>query len=871
MEESTLHIITAALLLLFPIACLVSCVVAAAFEIQDEEEQRIVSRLKLPVSIVGNAVVYLLVFAFLFPYQSPISVIGRLITLGCSYQDISRFVMLNVISLFCAAVIPVFVLKWKCSGVSMIKRNISGIVLILSVCMIPLIAGIKAGNGGLDGIRLSEVCRKTTSESIEMISGDSIEDEGSYIIIRNEGILDYEAGSLCLSVDENQLNQKYMKDVRIQRGGSYVYQMRSTDGLNIKKSGGSVVYLSGGDGSVIDKVKVPALEEEQAYRRSGDGWEVVWVVEPEKEPVTVDMPVFSAEGGFYDNEFDLTISAPNGTRVYYTLDGSNPTAKSSRYNGAIHVYDRSGEEPVFRNVKRVRYDYKRIPWDIFQESDRCFVVRAVAVDGDGNISPIKTASYFINADQYRNGNVISLVSDPDGLFGENGICVTGKEYDAWYEEQLKKVGEKGNLDSATRPLGNFEKHGDEWEREASFELFENAEKKLSKQVGIRVQGNYSRHDRRMKRFSVYARERYDGTNLFDIPLVNEYRQHSFVLREGGSFAVTQHLSVNRAAAFLEFIPVTVFLDGEFYYQTFMYEKFSEANFAEKYHIMKDNVVMIKNGEFQEIDDDGALLFKSMVSMFVNSREGEDLYEAFSEYADIQSYIDALVINLYMANMDYEETWNNILWRTVVKENDEFGDAKWRWGILDVDLNWQMLDKSYGKVKPYQIDPFTMRSKYALVNEWVSFPHLIVNEEFRKRFVMTFMDLMNYDFSPERAVRVITELNIENEELRAFFERRPEYMVKYLAKEYHLSLGLGSVTLTSNRSGAPITLNTITPELENGTWSGQYFTDYPVTVTANEDGFSHWEVTINGKTKTLQDKTIEVPVEKGGVQIYAVYQ
>jgi hypothetical protein len=107
----------------------------------------------------------------------------------------------------------------------------------------------------------------------------------------------------------------------------------------------------------------------------------------------------------------------------------------------------------------------------------------------------------------------------------------------------------------------------------------------------------------------------------------------------------------------------------------------------------------------------------------------------------------------------------------------------------------------------------------------------------------------------------------------FFRERPKYIVKYMAKEFGLADTMGKVTLSSNMSGSPIMLNTITPQLvsKDEGWSGNYLTDYPVTVTATQDGFDHWEVTSGGQTSNYTDMTIEVSVVEGGVEIYAVYK
>ena len=42
------------------------------------------------------------------------------------------------------------------------------------------------------------------------------------------------------------------------------------------------------------------------------------------------------------------------------------------------------------------------------------------------VSEAVTATYFVGENPYRDKLVVSLVADPEDLFGENGIYVTGK-------------------------------------------------------------------------------------------------------------------------------------------------------------------------------------------------------------------------------------------------------------------------------------------------------------------------------------------------------------------------------------------------------------------------------------------------------------
>lgn len=49
----------------------------------------------------------------------------------------------------------------------------------------------------------------------------------------------------------------------------------------------------------------------------------------------VASPNFSCDSGFYNKAFDLTLSAPENCKIYYTIDSSVPTDQSSLYNGPI--------------------------------------------------------------------------------------------------------------------------------------------------------------------------------------------------------------------------------------------------------------------------------------------------------------------------------------------------------------------------------------------------------------------------------------------------------------------------------------------------------------------------------------------------------
>ena len=138
-----------------------------------------------------------------------------------------------------------------------------------------------------------------------------------------------------------------------------------------------------------------------------------------------DCPVLSASSGFYSQELTLEISAPEGTEVYYTCDGTVPTAESLHYEGPITITGALGKKPVYGAQTSVSIGYNPP-----SEVDKCTVVQAVYVDAEGRESQVARGVYFCRTDEklaYWNVPVISLWAAPEDLFDYyTGIYVTGR-------------------------------------------------------------------------------------------------------------------------------------------------------------------------------------------------------------------------------------------------------------------------------------------------------------------------------------------------------------------------------------------------------------------------------------------------------------
>ena len=639
----------------------------------------------------------------------------------------------------------------------------------------------------------------------------------------------------------------------------------SGDSLNFKLNPeGEKIFLSDSAGNLVDSIYVPEQEYGTVYARMTDGAEQWCVKEATTDysndeakilPVrSLAEPVFSHESGFYEEAFTLTLEANPGETIHYTLDGSEPTEESAVYEGGILIENISHQPNVLNSVRNVVEDWEEYTPDK-SPVDKAVVVRAAAMDHKGAASEVVTKTYFVGEEKYSSRTVVSLVSDFEEMFGDYGIFVTGKEYD-----------------EGTSVTPNFLQSGRRWEIQGNMELLENGQSLLNQPVGIRTQGASTRLASK-KKMSIYSREEYTGNAYFDGLQMGNKNIHSVYTNHSISNIVFPELLKDRALDTQNALECTVFLNGEYWYDTYLLEKYNKYYLVEKYQVEQENVIIIKDDGATEGPEDAYDYYLSVLgSAAMNDMSIPEEYERFKQKIDIQSYIDYICANVYLCNMDMSETKNVTLWRTIEDEGTKMGDSRWRFMIYDMDcLEW--MDKSYyGAKERAAINSFTevMQFTGMAIDEHKIYFSCKANEEFRKQFVLTFMDMANVNFSMENIARAFEKWNATTEEFGVFFEHRFDYIVPYMAEEFGLTGKLEDVTLKINEpEGGTILLNTTTPDVSDGSWTGKYYTDYPVTVTAvPEEGYKFvgWSGSVESDSAT-----IEAEVLTGGITLEAVFE
>lgn len=756
----------------------------------------------------------------------------------------------------------------ECIKIGGKRKQFKGLVLlvVLSFLFLILMLGLNVREQLQSQVIINEIC--SNNETYVLEESGQIED---YIELYNRGKYDCSLDGLYLSDDIYELQKLSLDGIVIPAGGFCIVPcIEEGDSFSINRKG-ETIYLSNDKGEILEQIEVDKLKADTAYARNAEGKWQIGDCTPNMQNETnsevgVEQPVLSYESGFYDETFDLEISSAENTTIYYTLDGSIPNEGSCIYEKPIEVYDKSTEPNVWKakqNVVRKWMDYEPDPTPV----PKAFIIRAMAMDNAGNKSDIVTATYFVGNSEYKEENVVSLVVDPAELFdGEKGIYVTGENYDEWY-----LGGQQGE-----EPLPNFRQKGRDWEREAVFELFENSSSVLQQDVGVRIQGAGAR-EKTLKRFSVYARKEYSGSDLFEYSIFDSGApSHALVLREPVTDVICQELMAGRGLPYLRTKRVFLFLNGEFWEATYIREKYNEQYFEEYYDIEEDDLIVIEgNAVGCGVETD--MIYFDEFYRYIEEHDFSDAgtYQELAKVMDIQSYIDFLVTNIYSGNMDiaFEKTKNVVMWRSRQTDGEEYNDGKWRFALYDMDsVTWN--SKTYYDVEHRaEINSFAQKPEHAdlAYNQSALFVALKQNENFCKQFVLSFMDIMNTYFSPKQAGETLMKYDKSVEEwAEGYLIKRPEYMKKYLAEEFGLTGTVEQVVLhNSDESEGKILINTIIPTMENGSWTGEYFTDYPVTVTAEPaEGYEFigWTGSI-----ISNEMTIEVPVTEGGIELTAEFQ
>ena len=633
--------------------------------------------------------------------------------------------------------------------------------------------------------------------------------------------------------------------------------------FRLESGKGCVVYLFKGNEAVdslpeaLKKMPAPNI----AYGRKTDGsseWGYQLTPTPGAancgeicdEKHILGEPIFSEYGRVMttSKNFSLTLSlpkdAPEGTQIYYTTDGREPTKSSKLYTEAISIND-------------------------------SYSIRA-KLFCDGWLSPRSTVQSYIFLDRDMTIPVISITTNDDYLNGKEGIF---------------RVNSKANQVN--------------WRRPINFELFDEPDKAsvLNQICETRIMGGQSR-DWARKSMAIYSNKRFGAKRLeYEFfpdqrPGVTNFK--SIMLRNAGNDidglymrdAIMQRSMAEHADLdWQAWRPAVVYINGEYHCMLNIRERSNDDNIFTNYNELEDidmiEIAQENNKMVGEVKAGTSENYDKFVKFY--SERGHTLAE-YAEWIDWKEYINLMAMNLYFNNQDFPGN-NIVMWRPRTE------DGKWRWISKDTDFGLGL----YGKEVEFNTIKwlYDFNHTYDRDRKWANtkeatmlFRNLMEDPDFNREFIDRSLVYMG-DFLNEKGVRAIwdpmyelvkgellihrdelnppnpwswwgggnNEKNIENEvnNVRNWLSKRTDYYRKCLCDYYKVGT-LASMTVNKDMEDAAeghILFNGV--ELSNGTFDGKFIVGRKITLEPGEAStlnVTGWEVTADGTSNNYQGARLE---------------
>ncbi len=537
------------------------------------------------------------------------------------------------------------------------------------------------------------------------------------------------------------------------------------------------------------------------------------------DPAVLNAPKFSAEGGFYEELFTLTLSAPSGHTVFYTTDGSDPRTSSTAlaFTKPIMIYDNTSVPNTLSAIRDISLSGYYPP---AENVEKGIVIRAVSKASDGTYSSVVTNSYFVGktAPYYTDMRVISMVTDKDYLFHpDTGAYMIGSGYYTW-----KNSSEAVNYDpgDALNPT-NYNKDGKDSEFPVSIQVFESGKSAYSGDVGARISGNWSRASAQ-KSIRLYARKEYGTSKMkyafFDDLLSTEGKLikkfDKVTLRNGGNDsqylhfrdAFFQDLASNLAVDTMASEPYILFINGEFWGFYLLREKPEDYYIERHYGIDEKSVAVLKNGGLDSGKEQDLEDFRTFCEWAMSADMTVDAnYKAFCDGMDLQSFFDYMTVETYINNHDWANGYYNNwqVWRSnVIDPNFSKADGKWRFIFYDLDMAAGL----YGSHETSA--QYDLLNKMNVSGTNFNFPAILrnicKNKTCNKAFYDNYLRIIEDCFAPKvvdkkldayvKAYSQATKdtyfrfgmdwaaynYDSEVDRIRNFFRYRPDYAKQYLA-------------------------------------------------------------------------------------------
>lgn len=512
-----------------------------------------------------------------------------------------------------------------------------------------------------------------------------------WVEIRNISDQSVQLSDYCISDDADIPGMYRLPDQALAPGQSVVIILSGDAGLSTNRyahAGFSLdakedqLFLYGTDGTLLDYVYLKEIPLQHSYgRQEGVGGFYYMNPTPGSANGSGYLQISAAPAseiapGVYTADTGFTVPLTSEGTIYYTLDGSDPDLRSQVYSGPIQI-------------------------------DETTVLRAVSQEEGKMLSSIYTATFIIQ--EPHSIPVVSLVTDPDNLWGPNGIYKSG-------DIDIKEEKRSANL-SYTGPDGSF-----------------------SLDCEISLHGATTVTAFEKKSFSVRFQDNYDGPLYYDVFEDGEVTSFSsLIVRAAHESTFSTHLRdalMGQVAAdncdtliSQKHKYVALYINGEYWGLYALRELHSNEHYANYMNVPADTVSRVRycTDEPNSLSD----LYKSLddISLRVPSN-----YEYAKSILDMSSFADWIIFQSYVGNLDIHGN---------MRYYYSTADGLWRCGLVDVDLGM------FGKSAFNEIADTFHHGKLVTA--------LLQNEEFQDLIARRLAELLEGPLSDEAMLANVAQM------------------------------------------------------------------------------------------------------------------
>ena len=423
------------------------------------------------------------------------------------------------------------------------------------------------------------------------------------------------------SISDKSGNQYHFKNNHVIKKKGYIYFNASTLGMSINNTN-EVIYLYH-DNKIVDTFKVNKLIGNISTGLSNGNKKVYYKnitlgsKNSEKEYLGFsNEPIFSINGGYVDKGTKISLTANDGSTIYYTLDGSFPSTNSSKYKDPITI-------------------------------NKTTVIKAISYK-DGYIeSDIVSRTFIVG--RKHDVAIVSISSNYNNLFGGSGIITN---YNSKAEKKMNLEFYEADGTLGVSFTGDIKLSGMD------------SRKEPQKSMSVYLRKKYGVNKVTYPFFKDMEYNTYS----------------SLLLRNAGEdpknvrimdAALTRILKGEMDIDMQEYRPVVVYINGSYYGLFNLREKLNGDYVESKFGINKDNINVIK---YSAATKGNTASYNSLVN-YVKSHNlaNKDNYEYVKQRVDIQELINYWIVESFYGNTDLGNIryWQekNGKWRWMVYDLD----------------------------------------------------------------------------------------------------------------------------------------------------------------------------------------------------------